>query len=144
MTSELDGDMTRVERGEDTEEHVVTHSRALLAGVLDELLKHTQELGDAISDAVTADARVGARPKCGKDLVMKTSAKTRGSFIGCMGWPDCDVTYPVPSGVKVSPLEGEAAVPRVRRAAHQVPAIPPEGLRDLREPHVPHQLRARS
>ncbi len=37
---------------------------------------------------------------------MKTSAKTRGSFIGCMGWPDCDVTYPVPSGVKVSPLEG--------------------------------------
>ena len=110
MTSELDGDMTRVERGEDTEEHVVTHSRALLAGVLDELLKHTQELGDAISDAVTADARVGSCPKCGKDLVMKTSAKTRGSFIGCMGWPDCDVTYPVPSGVKVSPLEGEAAV----------------------------------
>lgn len=42
MTSELDGDMTRVERGEDTEEHVVTHSRALLAGVLDELLKHTR------------------------------------------------------------------------------------------------------
>ena len=61
-------------------------------------------------DAGTADARVGACPKCGKDLVMKTSAKTRGSFIGCMGWPDCDVTYPVPSGVKVSPLEGEAAV----------------------------------
>ena len=108
--ADSDGDMTRVERGEDTEEHVVTHSRALLAGVLDELLKHTQELGDAISDAVTADARVGACPKCGKDLVMKTSAKTRGSFIGCMGWPDCDVTYPVPSGVKVSPLEGEAAV----------------------------------
>ena len=78
--------------------------------MLDELLKHTQELGDAISDAVTADARVGACPKCGKDLVMNTSAKTRGSFIGCMGWPDCDVTYPVPSGVKVSPLEGEAAV----------------------------------
>ena len=41
---------------------------------------------------------------------MKQSAKTRGSFIGCMGWPDCDVTYPVPSGVKVSPLEGDAAV----------------------------------
>ena len=41
---------------------------------------------------------------------MKTRAKTRGSFLGCMGWPDCDVTYPVPSGVKVSPLEGEAAV----------------------------------
>ena len=67
--------MTRVESAAGIpKEHVVTHSRALLAGVLDELLKHTQELGDAISDAVTADARVGACPKCGKDLVMKTRA----------------------------------------------------------------------
>ena len=110
MTAELDADMTHVAEGADTQEHVVDHSRALLAGMLDALIEHKDDLGEAISDAVTADARVGACPKCGKDLVMKTSAKTRGSFIGCMGWPDCDVTYPVPSGVKVSPLEGEAAV----------------------------------
>ena len=78
--------------------------------LLDALIDHKDDLGDRIADAVTADAKVGTCPKCGKDLVMKTSAKTRGSFIGCMGWPDCDVTYPVPSGVRVSPLEGEAAV----------------------------------
>ena len=110
MTAELDADMTKVAEGKDTQDHVVDHSRALLAGMLDALIEHKDDLGEAISDAVTADARVGACPKCGKDLVMKTSAKTRGSFIGCMGWPECDVTYPVPSGVKVSPLEGEAAV----------------------------------
>ncbi len=110
MTAELDEDMTRVAEGKDTQDHVVDHSRALLAGMLDALIEHKDDLGEAISDAVTADAKVGECPKCGKDLVMKTSAKTRGSFIGCMGWPDCDVTYPVPSGVKVSPLEGEAGV----------------------------------
>ncbi|MBM6943150.1 DNA topoisomerase I [Collinsella intestinalis] len=110
MTAELDQDMTRVAEGQDTQEHVVEHSRTLLAGMLDALIDHKDDLGDRIADAVTADAKVGTCPKCGKDLVMKTSAKTRGSFIGCMGWPDCDVTYPVPSGVKVSPLEGEAAV----------------------------------
>ena len=110
MTAELDEDMTHVAEGTDTQDHVVEHSRALLAGMLDALIEHKDDLGEAIADAVTADARVGACPKCGKDLVMKTSAKTRGSFIGCMGWPDCDVTYPVPSGVKVSPLEGDAAV----------------------------------
>ncbi len=110
MTAELDEDMTRVAEGQDTQERVVDHSRALLAGMLDALIEHKDDLGDRIADAVTADAKVGTCPKCGKDLVMKTSAKTRGSFIGCMGWPDCDVTYPVPSGVKVSPLEGEAAV----------------------------------
>ena len=110
MTAELDEDMTRVAMGQDTQAHVVDHSRALLAGMLDALIDHKDDLGEAIADAVTADAKVGVCPKCGKDLVMKSSAKTRGSFIGCMGWPDCDVTYPVPSGVKVSPIEGDAGV----------------------------------
>ena len=110
MTSELEQDMTKVAKGTDTQGQVVYHSRALLAGMLDALIEHKDDLGEAIADAVTADARVGACPKCGKDLVIKSSAKTRGSFVGCMGWPDCDVTYPLPSGVRYEALEGDAAV----------------------------------
>ncbi len=110
MTSELEQDMTKVAQGQDSQDQVVYHSRALLAGMLDALIEHKDDLGEAIADAVTADARVGACPKCGKDLVVKSSAKTRGSFVGCMGWPDCDVTYPLPSGVRYEALEGEAAV----------------------------------
>ncbi|MBQ9059312.1 MAG: topoisomerase DNA-binding C4 zinc finger domain-containing protein, partial [Atopobiaceae bacterium] len=110
MTSELEQSMTQVAEGQETQEGVVRRSRSMLAGMMDELIEHKDDLGEAISEAVTADARVGACPKCGKDLVMKSSAKTRGSFIGCMGWPDCDVTYPVPSRVKIDPLEGDAAV----------------------------------
>ncbi len=110
MTAELEADMTKVAEGKDTQDQVVTHSRALLSGMIDALIEHKDDLGEAIADAVTADARVGACPKCGKDLVMKRSMKTRGSFIGCMGWPDCDVTYPVPSNVKVEPIEGETGV----------------------------------
>ena len=109
MTSELEDDMTRVAEGADTQEHVVMHSRALLAGMMDALVEHKDDLSEAIADAVTADAKIGVCPKCGKDLVVKTSAKTRGSFAGCMGWPDCDVTFPLPQG-KISALEGEAAV----------------------------------
>ncbi|OFK23526.1 DNA topoisomerase I [Olsenella sp. HMSC062G07] len=110
MTAELEADMTKVAEGVDTQDQVVTHSRALLAGMVDALIEHKEDLGNAIADAVTADAKVGVCPSCGKDLVMKSSAKTRGRFIGCMGWPDCDVTYPVPSNVKVEPLEGDAGV----------------------------------
>ena len=29
---------------------------------------------------------------------MRVSQKTRGMFIGCSGWPECDVTYPLPKG----------------------------------------------
>ena len=109
MTAELEDDMTRVADGVETQDQVVTHSRALLAGLMDALVEHTDDLSEAIADAVTADAKIGVCPKCGKDLVVKTSAKTRGSFAGCMGWPECDVTYPLPQG-KISALEGEAAV----------------------------------
>ena len=109
MTSELEDDMTKVAEGKDTQAAVVTHSRALLAGMMDGLIEHTEDLSEAIADAVTADAKIGVCPKCGRDLVVKTSAKTRGSFAGCMGWPDCDVTYPLPQG-RIEALEGEAAV----------------------------------
>ena len=109
MTAELEQDMTHVADGAETQEQVVNHSRALLAGLMDALVEHTDDLSEAIADAVTADAKIGVCPKCGKDLVVKTSVKTRGSFAGCMGWPECDVTYPLPQG-KISALEGEAAV----------------------------------
>lgn len=119
MTSTLEDDMTRVSEGATSEAAVVDRSRALLAGMMDDLIEHTDDLGEAIADAVTADARVGACPKCGKDLVLKNSAKTRSRFIGCMGWPDCDVTYPVPgrNTDKIEPLEEpcpECGAPRLK------------------------------
>ncbi len=44
------------------------------------------------------DAKVGVCPKSGHDLLIKTAIKTRGQFVGCSGWPECDVTYPLPQG----------------------------------------------
>ena len=119
MTSELEESMTHVAEGGLTESQVVDQSRALLAGMMDSLIEHKDDLGNAISDAVTADARVGTCPKCGKDLVVKDSPRTRSRFIGCMGWPDCDATYPVPgrNGDKIEPLDEpcpECGAPRLR------------------------------
>ena len=116
MTAELEQSMTNVSEGDDTQAHVVEQSRAALSELMDKLIEHVDDLGSEIADAVTADAKVGVCPKCGKDLVMKSSAKTRGSFIGCMGWPDCDITYPVPTG-RISPLDGacpECGAPRIK------------------------------
>ena len=116
MTAELEQSMTAVSEGHDTQDRVVEKSRAALATWIEKLIEHKDDLGEEIADAVVADAKVGVCPKCGKDLVMKSSAKTRGSFIGCMGWPDCDVTYPVPQG-RISPLEDvcpECGAPRIK------------------------------
>ena len=104
MTSELEGDMTKVAEGKASQGAVVDHSRELLASLLEGLIEHKEDLGEAISDAVQADAKIGVCPKCGHDLLVKQSAKIRSSFIGCSAWPECEVTYPLPQG-KIQTVE---------------------------------------
>lgn len=104
MTATLEEDMNRIAAGEKTQKAVVDLSRDILHDVLGELLPHSEEVKDALADAVAADAYVGPCPKCGKDLQLRASSKTRSMFIGCAGWPDCDVTYPLPKG-KVESFE---------------------------------------
>lgn len=98
MTAELESEMDSIAEGKKTKVDVVNTSRSLLSEQLAELLPHSEEVKDALADAVAADAYVGPCPKCGKDLQLRASQKTRGMFIGCAGWPDCDVTYPLPKG----------------------------------------------
>ena len=98
MTAELEEEMDNIAEGRTTKAQVVDTSRNLLSDQLASLLPHSEEVKDALADAVAADAYVGPCPKCGKDLQLRASQKTRGMFIGCAGWPDCDVTYPLPKG----------------------------------------------
>lgn len=97
MTAELEVEMDDIANGRATREAVVGHSRALLADVVDELLPKAAELGAALREATTEDAKVGVCPKSGHDLLVKR-AKRGTQFVGCSGWPECDVAYPVPDG----------------------------------------------
>ena len=98
MTAELEDEMSSIAAGESTRDVVVNHSRRLLAEIMEVLIPAKEEVGEALSDAVATDACVGSCPICDRDLLLKTSAKTRSSFIGCSGWPECEVIYPVPQG----------------------------------------------
>ncbi|MEG2517210.1 MAG: DNA topoisomerase I [Raoultibacter sp.] len=98
MTAELESEMDNISMGSTSKVAVVDHSRNLLASQLESLIPHSEEVSAALADAVAADAYVGPCPKCGKDLQLRASQKTRSMFIGCAGWPDCDVTYPLPKG----------------------------------------------
>ncbi len=98
MTAELEDGMSNIAAGKTTKDQVVMNSRDLLAQELEALLPRKEEVATALADAVAADAYVGKCPKCGKDLQIRASSKTRSMFIGCSGWPDCDVTYPLPKG----------------------------------------------
>ncbi len=105
MTSELEDEMTGIADGKKEKDDVVNHSRELLDEIIEELIPRVEEVADVIKDAVIADSRIGKCPKCGGDLCVKTSAKTRGTFVGCNNWPDCDVTYPLPPNARYEECE---------------------------------------
>ncbi len=98
MTAELEGEMDDIANGRTSKDAVVNHSRQLLEGVMGVLLPKAEEVGELLKDAAVEDAKVGICPKSGHDLLVKMSPKFKGQFVGCAGWPECDVTYPLPQG----------------------------------------------
>ena len=98
MTAELEDDMSDIASGARTKDDVVMISRNLLAKELEALLPKKQEVAAALSEAIAADAYVGVCPECGKSLLFRTNRKTGDKFIGCSGYPECEVRYPAPKG----------------------------------------------
>lgn len=117
MTGELDREMDDIANARATREGVVSHSRKLLSDVMAVLLDSIPEVGEALKVAADEDAKVGLCPKSGHDLLIKYSPKTRSYFVGCSGYPDCDVTYPLPKNAKFAAVEEMCEVcgsPQVR------------------------------
>ena len=131
MTAELEDGMSDIVAGKTTKEQVVMESRDLLARELDALIPVREQVKEALADAVAADAYVGKCPKCGRDLQIRASSRTNSMFIGCSGWPECDVTYPLPKGKIESQEEPcpECGMPQVKvtafRAKPRVQCIDP-------------------
>jgi len=104
MTANLEDEMLQIAAGEKQRGEVVNHSRRLLDEVMVQLIEKKDEVSEKLRDAAVADAKVGSCLTCGRDLLVRSNAKTRSQFVGCAGWPECGKTYPLPAG-KIEPLE---------------------------------------
>lgn len=105
MTQELEEEMDAIASARATREAVVGHSRELLAGVMGTLVPIASEVGELLKSATDEDAKVGVCPKSGHDLLIRFSPRTRSSFVGCSGYPECDVTYPLPKNAKFAAVD---------------------------------------
>ncbi|MBE0476605.1 MAG: DNA topoisomerase I [Coriobacteriia bacterium] len=125
MTSELESEMDAIANGRADRTDVVEHSRKLLDEAMAQLLPRAGEVGELLKNAAVEDARIGTCPRSGHDLLVKSSPKTKGQFVGCAGWPECEVTYPLPQG-KVEPVEEPCpvcATPQVRIVQFRRPPL---------------------
>jgi len=99
--------MDAISEGKISKDSVVDESRDVLRRVYDHLQKVETEFADIVWEGIRADETLGKCPESGHDLIIRRSRKSRKRFVGCSGYPDCNVTYPLPQRGEIIPLGTE-------------------------------------
>jgi DNA topoisomerase-1 len=102
MTAKLEEEMDKIAEGDLKLADVVGDSRAMLEDVIKTLDKNKEKIGDEIRRALEAKNTLGLCAKTNHPLIMRRSRAGK-RFVGCSGWPNCDVTFPLPQYGKIIP-----------------------------------------
>lgn len=107
MTAELEKSMDAISEGKTSKEDVVDESRDVLRRVYEHLQNSETEFADIVWEGIRTDETLGKCPESGHDLIVRRNRKSRKRFVGCSGYPDCRVTYPLPQRGEIIPLGTE-------------------------------------
>ncbi|MGI9049326.1 MAG: topoisomerase DNA-binding C4 zinc finger domain-containing protein [Rubrobacteraceae bacterium] len=104
MTAELEKSMDAISEGKISKDSVVDESRDILRRVYEHLENSEEQFADIVWSGIRVDETLGKCPVSGHDLIIRRSRKSRKRFVGCSGYPDCTVTYPLPQRGDIIPL----------------------------------------
>jgi DNA topoisomerase I len=104
MTAELEKSMDAISEGRISKENVVDESRDVLRRVYEHLQSSETEFADIVWEGIRTDETLGKCPESGHDLIIRRNRKSRKRFVGCTGYPECRVTYPLPQRGEIIPL----------------------------------------
>src|ERR671921_363572 len=104
MTAELERSMDEISEGRISKDSVVDSPREVLRRVYDHLQNSETEFADIVWEGIRTDETIGKCPESGHDLIIRRNRKSRKRFVGCTGYPDCRVTYPLPQRGEIIPL----------------------------------------
>jgi DNA topoisomerase I len=110
MTSELETNMDAISEGKTSKENVVDASRDVLRRVYENLIEAEKEFADIVWDGIRGDETLGKCPESGHNLIIRRNRKSGKRFVGCLGYPECRVTYPLPQKGTIVPLHTQCDV----------------------------------
>jgi DNA topoisomerase-1 len=108
MTARLEADMLKITDGERTLESVVKESQDMLHDVAVKISSESTEIGQEIRSALHSQQHIGVCPSCGNNMTVKRSKN--GNFIGCDGYPECKMAFPMPRGALVQTTDTKCPV----------------------------------
>jgi len=100
MTATLEKDMDDISEGRKTLDATINESRKMLSDVMKALEKDKEKIKSSINDAQRQQNAVGKCPKCGKEMIIRTSRRGK-RFVGCTGYPNCKNTYSLPQSGRI-------------------------------------------
>jgi len=95
MTAVLEENMDLIADGKKTLKETVQESRKMLTDVMKNLEADKEKIKTNITAAHREQNNIGVCPKCGKDMIIRTSRKGE-RFAGCTNFPNCRNAYPLP------------------------------------------------
>jgi DNA topoisomerase-1 len=110
FTRELEEMIEHIQTETQTRGGVLLEAVNRLISLLSSLKQHEGDLGEELVDSVEPVRRRGSSlsvpcPRCGSELVIVRSAKTRRRFIGCSAYrAGCGFSLPLPQKGKIQPL----------------------------------------
>ncbi|AHY47026.1 DNA topoisomerase I [Rubrobacter radiotolerans] len=103
MTAKLERSMDDISEGKTDKRAVVDESRDLLREVYKHLDSAEEQFSDIVWRGIRSDETLGKCPESGHNLIVRRNRRSRKRFVGCEGYPDCTVTYPLPQKGSIIP-----------------------------------------
>ncbi len=104
MTAELERSMDAISEGRVSKDSVVDESRDVLRQVYEHLTNSEEEFADMVWNGIRGDETLGPCPNCGRNLIVRRNRRSGKRFVGCEGYPECRVTFPLPQRGDIIPL----------------------------------------
>src|SRR5829696_995634 len=104
MTADLERSMDAISEGKISKENVVDESRDVLRRVYENLTESEEKFADIVWNGIRGDETLGPCPNCGKNLIVRRNRRSGKRFVGCEGYPECRVTYPLPQKGTIIPM----------------------------------------
>ena len=104
MTAELERSMDAISEGKVSKDSVVDESRDVLRRVYEHLTRSEVEFADIVWNGIRGDETLGPCPNCGRNLIVRRNRRSGKRFVGCEGYPECRVTFPLPQKGDIIPL----------------------------------------
>ncbi|MGC9517026.1 MAG: DNA topoisomerase I [Methanomicrobiales archaeon] len=100
LTRQFENELEEIMKGSIKKDKVIEEAKIEVASILDDIENKKLKIGEELYEAYK-ESRIVGKCKCGNNLILINSPRTGSIFVGCSGYPDCKITYPLPRGATI-------------------------------------------